>query len=198
MIQTRQRKRRFRPSSRVLGIVSVKKAVPNSVRIGQRGINVIERIVEEMGHLWTPTRPSSDAGTDGYIELCNHESGATGQIVQVQSKATLGSFRNETDTTFEYLCDERDLTHWMEGNAPFILVVSRPPDEAYWIPIKSYFSDAQLRAKRLVIVHKRTNAFNKDASDALRCLAVLRSAGIYTQTPVPRNETLFSNLLPIA
>src|SRR6266404_160369 len=151
MIQTRQRKRRFRARSRISGGVSVKKAVPHSVRIGQRGINVIERIVEEMGHLWTPTRPSSDAGTDGFIELCNHESGATGQIVQVQSKATLGSFRNETDSSFEYLCDERDLTHWMEGNAPFILILSRPPDEAYWIPIKSYFSDPQVRAKRLVV-----------------------------------------------
>ena len=49
------------------------KAVPKSVRIGQRGINVIERIVEEMGPLWTPARPASDAGTDGFIELCDHE-----------------------------------------------------------------------------------------------------------------------------
>src|SRR5690349_5921527 len=97
MIRTRQGKRRFRAPNRILGSISVKKAVPNSVRIGQRGINIIERIVEEMGHLWTPTRPSSDAGTDGFIELCDHESGPTGQIVQVQSKETLGSFRSETD-----------------------------------------------------------------------------------------------------
>src|SRR6185436_5103391 len=93
------------------------KGVPKSVRIGQRGINVIERIVEDMGHLWTPTRPASDAGTDGFIELCDHEGRSTGQVVQVQSKATLGSLRNETATSFEFLCDERDLTCWLEGNA---------------------------------------------------------------------------------
>jgi len=174
------------------------KAVPKSVRIGQRGINFIERIVEDMGHYWTPTRPSSDAGTDGFIELCNHEGKATGQIVQVQSKATLGTFMHETEASFEFLCDERDVTRWLEGNAPFILIVSRPPDDAYWIPIKSYFSDPQVRAKRLVVFDKRANAFNKDATDALRHLAVPRAAGIYTQTPAPRSETLFSNLLPVA
>jgi hypothetical protein len=174
------------------------KAVPTSIRIGQRGINVIERVVEEMGHLWTPTRPASDAGTDGYIELCEHTGGATGQIVQVQSKATLGRFLNETDTSFEFLCDERDLSRWLEGNAPFVLIVSRPPNEAYWVPIKSYFNNPQVRAKRLVVFHKRANAFTKDASDALRRLAVPRSAGIYTQTPAPRDETLFFNLIPIA
>lgn len=104
------------------------KAVPKSVRIAQSGINVIERLVEEMGHLWTPTRPASDAGTDGFIELCDHAGRSTGQIIQVQSKATFRTFRNETDRSFEFLCDERDLARWLEGNAPFILVVSRPPD----------------------------------------------------------------------
>jgi hypothetical protein len=173
------------------------KAVPTSIRIGQRGINVIERVVEEMGHLWTPTRPSSDAGTDGYIELCDHEGGATGQIVQVQSKASLGRFRNETATTFEFLCDERDLSRWLEGNAPFVLIVSRPPDEAYWVPIKTYFCTAEVRAKRVVIFDKVAHAFKKDATDALKRLAVPRSAGIYTQTPPPRDETLFSNLIPV-
>jgi len=104
-------------SSPSQGAAGGAKAVPKSVRIGQRGINVIERIVEEMGHLWTPTRPASDAGTDGFIELCDHEGRSTGQVVQVQSKATLGTFRNETATSFEFLCDERDLTRWLEGNA---------------------------------------------------------------------------------
>lgn len=174
------------------------KAVPKSVRIGQRGINVIERIVEDMGHLWTPTRPASDAGTDGFIELCDHEGRSTGQVVQVQSKATLGAFRNETSTSFEFLCDERDLARWLEGNAPFILIVSRPPDEAFWIPVKSYFSDPQVRATRLVVFDKVAHAFNKEAAQALHRLAVPRTAGIYTQTPPPREETLFSNLLPVA
>lgn len=180
------------------GLAGGAKAVPKSVRIGQRGINVIERIVEEMGHLWTPTHPASDAGTDGFIELCDHELRSTGQVVQVQSKATLGTFRNETDTSFEFLCDERDLTRWLEGNAPFILIVSRPPDEAYWIPLKRYFTDPAVRAKRVVVFDKRANAFKKEAAQALHHLAVPRTAGIYTQTPAPREETLISNLLPVA
>ncbi len=155
------------------------KAVPKSVRIGQRGINVIERIVEDVGHLWTPTRPASDAGTDGFIELCDHEERSTGQVVQVQSKATLGAFRNETATSSEFLCDERDLTRWLEGNAPFILIVSRPPDEAYWIPVKSYFSDPAVRTKRLVVFDKVAHAFNKEAAQAASPMmsAVLFFAG---------------------
>lgn len=192
------RHRRERTASSPRQAAGGAKAVPKSVRIGQRGINIIERIVEDMGHLWTPTRPASDAGTDGFIELCDHESRATGQVVQVQSKATLGAFRNETDTTFEFQCDERDLARWLEGNAPFVLIVSRPPDEAYWVPIKSYFSDPQVRANRLVRFDKRANAFNKEASQALHHLAVPRTSGIYTQTPAPRDEILFSNLLPVA
>jgi hypothetical protein len=175
------------------------KGVPNSVRIGQRGINLIERIVEhDMGHLWTPTHPASDAGTDGFIELCDHTGGATGQILQVQSKATHREFVNETATSFEFVCNERDLARWLEGNAPFILVVSRPPNEAYWIPIKKYFADADTRGKRTVYFDKAVHAFNQRASDALRTLALPKAAGIYTQTPAPREETLFANLVPVS
>jgi len=49
-----------------------------------------------------------------------------------------------------------------------------------------------------VVFDKRANAFNKEAAQALHHLAVPRTAGIYTQTPPPREETLFSNLLPVA
>jgi hypothetical protein len=58
----------------------LRKIVPKSIRIGQRGINLIETIVDDMGHLWTPTHPASDAGTDGFIELCDHQAGATGPL----------------------------------------------------------------------------------------------------------------------
>ena len=61
----------------------------------------------------------------------------TNSIIQVQSKATEGRFTAETAVSLEYVCDERDLTYWMQGNAPVILVVSRPKTgEAYYVLLR--------------------------------------------------------------
>ncbi len=94
--------------------------------VGQQGINLIERIVLDMGFLWHPSG-QIEAGIDGTIEIRDATTGeATNCIVQVQSKATTRPFVAETDTTLEYICDQRDLVYWLAGNAPVILIVSRP------------------------------------------------------------------------
>jgi hypothetical protein len=63
--------------------------------LGQRGINLIERVVLDMGFLWNPS--GFDAGIDGYIELRDPTTGdVTNCIIQVQSKATAGHFTAET------------------------------------------------------------------------------------------------------
>src|SRR5882672_7139209 len=94
---------------------------------GQQGINLIATIVGEMGYLWTPTTGHSDAGIDGYIEIRRTDTNeATNFILQVQSKATAKDWENESSEGFDFRCDERDLAYWLQGNAPVILVVSRP------------------------------------------------------------------------
>src|SRR5439155_10771086 len=107
---------------------------------GEQGIALIYWRVPAMGFLWYPTG-GTEAGIDGTVELRDGRTGAvTNQVVQVQSRATAGRFTAENDDTFEYLCDQRELDYWLGGNAPVILVRSRPEtDEAYWVPLKEYF-----------------------------------------------------------
>lgn len=125
--------------------MDAKKIHKNSIT-GQQGINLIEKKVLEMGFLWYPTG-GIEAGIDGTIEI---RESATGQvfnaIIQVQSKATIGQFQAETPEGFDYLCDAKDLNYWLQGNAPVILIVSRPStDEVYWVSIKEYFQDLTRR-----------------------------------------------------
>src|SRR5438874_2370228 len=116
------------------------KMVNKNTLTGQQGVNFIATVFSEMGYLWTPTSGHSDAGIDGFVEIRNPQTGeATNRILQVQSKATTREWDNETSESFEFRCNDRDLDYWMQGNAPIILVVSRPSTkEAYWVSIKSY------------------------------------------------------------
>lgn len=177
--------------------MSAKKIHRSSV-IGQQGVNLIEKVVLGMGYLWYPTG-GTEAGIDGSIEIRDPETGdVTNSIVQVQSKATANPFQAETESGFDYLCSEKDLDYWMRGNAPVILVVSRPQsDEAYWVSIKDYFADAKRRAARKVRFDKVRDRFDGGCAAALAELAVPRDAGVYF-APSPTKETLYTNLLKVA
>src|SRR5437588_3705519 len=60
----------------------------------------------------------------------------------------------------------------MRGNMPVALVVSRPStDEAYWIPVKSYFGDPARRVTRKVNFNKELHRFDSGAYKYLRELA---------------------------
>jgi hypothetical protein len=174
----------------------MKKIHQNSI-IGQKGINLIEAVVLRMGYAWYPTG-GMEAGIDGTIEIRDSTTGvALNSIVQVQSKATTRRFQAETEEAFEYTCDERDLDYWLRGNAPVILVVSRPDaGEAYWVDVKAYFRDLARRQSRKVRFDKRQNCFDEGCASALADLAIPRDAGIYLAPP-PREETLWSNLLEV-
>ena len=55
---------------------------------GQKGINLIERVVLDMGCSWSPTG-ALDVGIDGYIELFDPSTGAAlGKLLAVQSKVS--------------------------------------------------------------------------------------------------------------
>lgn len=180
-------------------------AEPNGKKVtsrqiaGQRGINLIEKIVLEMGWAWHPSNQSLDAGIDGIIEIRDAQTEiATNFILQVQSKVVSGVFTRETTTSFEYLCDERDLAYWLAGNAPVILIISRPDsDEAYWVPVKSYFANPETLRSRRALVDKQSQRFNVSCGSSLRTLAIPADSGIYL-APQPRKEKLYSNLLRIA
>ena len=165
---------------------------------GQMGANLIEQIVLKMGYAWRPT-PIFDVGIDGEIEIRDPITGeATNTIVKVQAKATTLPFQAETDNSFEYRCDQKDLDYWLQGNVPIILVMCRPDtDEAYWVSIRDYFSDLAVQKTRKVHFDKQHNRFNASCASALKQLALSKDSGIYF-APLQKTETLYSNLLKVA
>ena len=173
----------------------MKKILDTSV-LGQRGVNLIEKVVLEMGFIWTPAG-TIEAGIDGFIETRDPKTGEVfNSILQVQSKA-VSSFTNETDDTFEYSCRENDLHYWLGGNAPVLLIVSCPDrGEAYWVSIKDVFRDLARRKSRRVLFNKGKDRFTPASRDAILGLAVPKDSGIYLSPPL-KQETLHSNLLAV-
>lgn len=168
----------------------------NSI-IADRGIALIHTRVSKMGFVWTPSG-TLEAGIDGQIEIRDNESGEMfNAIVRVQSKATLEPLGQSAASSFEYICDQRDIDYWMKGNAPVIIVRSNPDrDEAYWKSIKDYFSDQKRRAARRVVFDRSTDCFDVSAKAAISRLAVPADQGVYF-APVPKHERLLSNLLEV-
>lgn len=172
-----------------------RKKISDADITGQKGINLIEQRVLDMGFLWRPQ--GLDAGIDGTIEIRDATGEVTNCLLQVQSKATANPFDGETEAGFHYTCDPRDLDYWLRGNAPVVLVLSRPKtNEAYWISVKDYFRDLDRRATRRVTFDKAKDLFDLTAREALLRLGVPADSGLYLAPP-PVVERLTSNLLPV-
>jgi hypothetical protein len=164
--------------------------------IGDQGIALIHQIVSEMEFVWNEIH--LEAGIDGIIEIRDPVTEeVTNNIIQVQSKATAGSFIAENDAGFDYYCDEKDLEYWLSGNAPVILVRSRPSTrEAYWVSIKDYFIDLSTRKDRKVHFDKAKDRFDVNCREALIGLSRSKDTGLYLN-PLPKTEMLYSNLLKV-
>ncbi len=174
-----------------------KKKIHNNDIIGEQGIALIHQRVSAMGLLWYPSG-GVEAGIDGVIEMRDVVTGEVfNSIVQVQSKATSKAWAGETEEGFEYLCKQERSDYWLNGNAPVILIVSRPmTQEAYWISVKEYFSDVLKRQARKVYFDKHRDSFDETCRDALLEMALPKDAGIYL-SPLPKAEKLYSNLLSV-
>lgn len=164
---------------------------------GQRGVNIIERVILEMGSLWHPTG-GLEAGTDGFIEFRDPDTEEVlNLLLPVQSKATGTRFSSETDSSLAFICEKEDLDYWLQGNRPLILVVSRPKtDEAYWISVKEYFRDPEVRRSRRVVFDKIRDRFDASARSRLLAVATPSDAGTYF-APIRRQERITTNLLRI-
>ena len=163
---------------------------------GQAGINLIEKIVLEMHSMWYPTG-GIEVGIDGFIELFDQATGeALGKTLSVQSKVR-NDLANESEEGFDYYCDERDLEYWLQGNMAVLLIISRPEkNEAYWISIKDYFAKDLTRENRKIQFSKTANRFDASAYAALLRIGKDQNSGLHLG-PIPRSETLHSNLLPL-
>jgi hypothetical protein len=143
-------------------------------------MNFVERILLNMGFVLHTTN-SLEAGIDGFIELRDRATGAASNFfIAVQIKATQQDFLKETLSTFEWVCTQRDLDYWLQGNAPIVLIVVRPHiEEAYWVPIKEYFRDLSNKAKRRIVFDRVRNRFDADCAPQFSRLAVPRDIGVY-------------------
>ena len=168
---------------------ATRKKIGRNTLLGQQGINLIERLTLAMGFVWHPT--NLDAGIDGYIEIRDAATEEVSNcIIQVQSKATDGRFESE--------CNSRDLHYWLNGNAPVVLICSRPrTDEAYWVSVKDYFKDQSQRNTTRILFDKLQDRLSAVSRPDLFHLAVPRDSGIYLGA-LPKTESIHSNIIPVS
>jgi hypothetical protein len=162
---------------------------------GQRGVNLVEKIVLEMGFVWNATH--FEAGIDGYIEIAEPETGeATNRIIQVQVKAVENDFQSDNGQEFSFSCERAHIDYWLNGTAPVILIVCKiRTGEAYWVDVARYFSDPEKRKGCTVRFDRSQDRF--DASAATELLKSAAPEGGLYLGPVPKVEKLISNLFPV-
>lgn len=172
------------------------KKIFDTTFIGEGGIAVVQRVLMEMRYAWQPTG-RFDAGIDGYIELRDTQTKEMlGAHLGAQVKAR-ARFTRETDTSFEFLCDQEDVDYWMRSNVPVLLICVRSDTEdAWYVCATDYFTDPGLRAERRVIFDKENDVFDVRAASVLRDLALPPDAGVPRQG-LTGPETLLTNLLPV-
>jgi hypothetical protein len=175
----------------------VPKKIDRSAQIGDAGIALIHRQVNQMGYVWR--EKGKDAGVDGEIEFRDAVTGeVSNRRLLVQSKASENRFAGETDRSFHYVCKDADVDYWMNADRPVILVCSHPSaDEAWWVHVQPWFSDPAHRASRRIEFDKATQRLDDDAAQRMLDLADPQGRP-RTETPLTRPETLESNLLPVA
>jgi hypothetical protein len=163
--------------------------------MGQRGVNLVEKIVLEMGFVWNPIH--FEAGIDGQIEIADQDTGeATNKIVQVQVKAVENEFQADNGKQFSFSCERAHIDYWLNGTAPVILVVCKPrTGEAYWVNIAHYFSDPASQGGCTIRFAKDRDRF--DVCVAPRLLESAAPEGGLYLGPLPKSETLISNLFPV-
>ncbi len=171
------------------------KTISTQGLIGQHGINLIERVVLEMGSRWTPGGPN-EVGIDGYIELFDPNSHQPlGLTVAVQSKV-VNAVASVASPTFDYWCDVNDIQYWLNGNTPVILVISNIiSHEAYWISIKDYFKDWTPTGSTRITFLRSEHQFGPECFERLVAISAPKS-GLYL-APSRRDENLPTNLLPL-
>jgi len=172
------------------------KTFPDSGETGQLGVNLIERTVLRMGHVWRPI-VLHDVGIDGEIELRDPRTrAALHRLVRAQVK-TRSKFSRDSAEGFEFTCTEKDLAYWLRSPVPVLLVcVNARTDEAHFVCVTEYFADVTRRESRRVYFDKTRDRFDENSGPRLVRLAA-GPASAAVPPPSFQPEELVSNLLPL-
>ncbi len=170
------------------------KSISHETLLGQKGMNMAERVVLEMGYVWNPIHIES--GIDAVIEIRDPSTGETkNRIVQAQVKA-VSNFAAEHDDGFSFSCERAHIGYWLGGTARVILIVCKQETgEIYWKDLQTYFSLPENRERCTVRFSKKTDRFDVSSRSAL--LSVAKPEGGLALGPLPKREILGINLLPL-
>ena len=163
--------------------------------LGQKGMNMAERVVLEMGFVWNPIHIES--GIDAVIETRDPSTGVTkNKILQAQVKA-VSQLAAEQDDAFSFSCERAHIGYWLGGTARVILIVCKPDtDEIYWKDLQTYFSLPENRERCTVRFSKQADRLDVSSRSAL--LSVATPEGGLALGPLPKREILGINLLPLS
>jgi hypothetical protein len=142
-----------------LGNATLAKKLSNQQLIGKRGALLFGELVMAQGFSFHETT-ALDTGIDGFIELRDPQTREVmAQYIACQIKTREhGTFLEETDESFSFICEQRDLDYWMSSNAPVILIAVRLSDrQVYWKSIQSWFENPERRRSRKVVFHKQAD-----------------------------------------
>ena len=172
------------------------KRITDEQLLGEKGVNLKQSIVLEMGFTWHSTNQPVEAGIDGWVELRDVTTGEVANCwLAVQSKAR--SRLRETDTEVKYNCSRKELDYWMLGSQPVILVVSLPEEKkAWWVSVKDYFRERDIQNERTIAFDKDRNLLTPATAEEWKMLGSQYGAGTYFAPP-PIQETLTSNLIKV-
>jgi hypothetical protein len=170
------------------------KGISNEMLLGQRGVNMAEQVVLEMGFIWNPIHIES--GIDGIIEIRDPGTGETkNRIIQVQVKA-VSRFAAERPDAFSFPCERAHVGYWLGGTARVILVVCKPETkEIYWKDLVSYFSLPGNQDRSTVRFSKTRDRFSTSCRSALLTLA--KPEGGLALGALPKREILGINLFEL-
>ncbi len=172
------------------------KQITDKQILGERGVNLIQGLVLEMGFTWHPLNQPVEAGIDGWIELRNTTTGEVANSwIAVQSKAVTDLSESETHVKFSP--KQKDVEYWLQGTQPVLVILSQPSqNKAWWISAKQYYKGKNIAKDRVIAFDKDSNQFDISVADDLKSLSAEAGSGAYF-TPSRRKETLTSNLVKV-
>ena len=171
------------------------KTITNAQMIGSRGESFVAERAHAMGFVFSPYG-RLEAGIDGMLEIRDPLSGSmTGHVVAVQVKTKAeGPYTAETDSGFEYLMDEDDVSYWRDSNLPVIVVlVHLARRVANWKSVNEG-TGAGLRRLRIDTL---IDVFDETAREGLAALCVEKGGWGVAFPPLRTGENGHLNLLQV-
>ena len=173
------------------------KTYSESKQIGDEGQRLLALTVTRLGHIWHDRRV--DHGIYGETELVDPVRRSVSNVqVLVQSKAKAGRLPAETESSFHFLLDARDVAYWRSGSSRVIVVCSRPrTGEIWWAPVKRAEPPPPGRKSWRLDFDKRHDCLDAHSVGRLLSWASDDLPGQEVSGRQRRAETLETNLLRI-